>query len=184
MGVKAPSEGVLASPCNKDLRQTCAMHTHSISVCLALLALLVSVETSARCKFPGLDAEFREATDVYEATLIRAEYLRVKPDSAMDDDARQDLSTKDSYRFLLDVEHVYKGAPGRLVEKSKRVWGVTVTSGTPLHLEELRVGTRLLMFEPHWDSGCSPSAVIDDDTYKQVLPRLRELAAASAASAE
>lgn len=141
---------------------------------LVLLGTVVVLRPAdARCRFDGLEADYARAEMVYEATLILAEYI---PDEPPYDPDKQP-PPEDQYRFVLRVDRVYKGNPGATVEKRKRVDGVQVLSGTPLLLEDQVLRTRLLIFEPGWDSGCSQSKVIDAEVERVMLPRLRSLSA-------
>jgi hypothetical protein len=137
---------------------------------LLLLALAgLANPALARCMFAGLEADYARAELVYEATLVLSEYIE---DQAPPDPEKQP-TPEDVYRFVLRVDRVYKGEPGATVEKRKQVHGIEMISGTPLRLEDQGVGTRLLIFEPGWDSACSQSAVIDTDLQGKILPQLR-----------
>jgi hypothetical protein len=143
---------------------------------LLLLALAgLANPALARCMFAGLEADYARAELVYEATLVLSEYIE---DQAPPDPEKQP-TPEDVYRFVLRVDRVYKGEPGATVEKRKQVHGVQVLSGSPLLLEEHLLLTRLLIFEPDWDSGCSQSRVIDIDGHDEILAELRAMSARS-----
>lgn len=146
-------------------------------------SLSLPMDAHASCGAIRLSEEFQRASQVYLARLVLTEYVVGEPPPGLDAEAAQEQTPRSQYRFALRVDRVYKGAPGPRVEKSKFEL-VNVTSGSPLELERVLVGTQILMFEPEWDSGCSMSSVVDEQVAREILPKLDQLSTQSGQTPE
>jgi hypothetical protein len=75
---------------------------------------------------------------------------------------------------VLQAERVYKGpVPPR--PEFRIDDGILSLESNGLNLQQLSVGTRVLLFEPGWNLICTPSGVLDDlrpDGFPRVEPGL------------